>query len=169
MVPDASLRILVTEGKAVKAGVNCVEISCLENNRKGQLKKYPTTLYLFLSNKFIFIVIPESTLTRSIKLLRKLREFSKILLSAPVSKNLFQLMVDGVTLEAGLTVLHRVEEELEHGSEPAIILPLLTVEKIAMEKTLRPRIVTLMTVQVILQFTVTKPIFITKLLSTNVF
>ena len=63
-----------------KLGVNCVEISCLENNRKGQLKKYPT-LYRFLklSNKFIVIVIPESTLTRSIKLIRKLREFLKIL------------------------------------------------------------------------------------------
>ena len=78
-------------------------------------------------------------------------------------------MVDGVTLEAGLIVLHHVEEELEHGSEPAIILLLFTAELNVREKVLRPRIVTLMTVQVILQFTVTKPIFITKLLSTNVF
>ena len=33
-------------GKYMKPGVNCVEISCLENNRKSKLKKYPT-LYLF--------------------------------------------------------------------------------------------------------------------------
>ena len=37
-------------------------------------------------------------------------------------------MVDGVTLEAGLLVLQHVEEELEHGSEPAIILLLLTAD-----------------------------------------
>ena len=42
--------------------------------------------------------------------------------------NMFQLMVNGVSMEAGLIVLHRAEEELEHGSEPAIILLLLTAE-----------------------------------------
>ena len=42
--------------------------------------------------------------------------------------NIFQLMVNGVSMEAGLIVLQHVEEELEHGSEPAQILPLLTAE-----------------------------------------
>lgn len=72
-------------------------------------------------------------------------------------------------METGQSALRSVEQEPKHEPGPAQILLLLTVVKIALEKTLRPRIVTLMTVQVILQFTVTKPIFITKLLSTNVF
>ena len=53
-----------------------------------------------------------------------------------------RLMVDGVTMESGQSVLRNVEEDLSQEPGPAQILLLLTVEKIVREKALRNRIAT---------------------------
>ena len=51
--------------------------------------------------------------------------------------NMFQLMVDGVNMEPGQGALRIVEQEPKHGSEPAQILLLFTVELNVQETALR--------------------------------
>ena len=61
---------------------------------------------------------------------------------------IFQLMVDGVTLETGQSAQQHVEEGLRLEPEPVQILFLDTGEPIVMDKALRTGIATLMHVQV---------------------
>ena len=50
---------------------------------------------------------------------------------------IFQLMVDGVTLRIGQSAQLLVEEEPRLGPEPALTLPLLTVELFARDQALK--------------------------------
>ena len=65
-----------------------------------------------------------------------------------VSNNTVQLMVDGVSLESGMSALQYVEEELRLAPEPALVLLLLTVELIVQVLGANNRAVTLTIVQV---------------------